>query len=618
MRELVWLIPVLPLVGFLINGPFGKHMPKKAVALLACGLPLASFALSVAAYFDLQAGKAWTQNVYTWIDSGAGFVVDFGLRIDQLSTVMILVVTGVGFLIHVYSYGYMKHDPGLARYYAYLNLFMFSMLLLVLADSLPLMFVGWEGVGLCSYLLIGFWYQSLPRADAGKKAFIVNRVGDLAFLLGMFILFGIYNTLNFEGMAAQRVTASLTLPCLLLFIGASGKSAQIPLYVWLPDAMAGPTPVSALIHAATMVTAGVYMIARLHFAFALAPQAMEIIGLVTGATALFAGLMAMPEFNLKKVLAYSTISQLGFMFCGVASLGFTAGMFHLVTHAFFKALLFLGAGAVIHHLANEEDMRKMGGLRKHMPLTFWCFMIGGLALAGVFPFAGFWSKEEILGSVFHRAETTHHPVWWAVLGMLGATTFVTAFYTFRMITLTFFGHGHPHHGEHHEKDYTMPFALVVLLLLTIGGGALAGPLASFLPYKFEAHHGKEILIGSLGLAGLGILTVWLMYGPWKAVREKLAATNVAKLASKKFYVDELYEYLFVLPMNMTAFVLWLIVDRLIIDTLLVNGSAQLVYKIGQRARALQSGVVNAALTVVGIGALAVLAYLGYLVHLMTR
>ena len=478
LDSILWLIPVLPLIGFLINGFGAGKIPAPAVAGIGVLGPLGSFVLSVMALLALTGGAEPAGVYFSWIQT-ADFSVGFGLHVDQLTAVMLLVITGVGSAIHLYSYGYMCDDPGIGRFFAYLNLFMFAMLLLVLGDNLLLMFVGWEGVGLCSYLLIGFWYTDLENADAGRKAFIVNRVGDLAFLLGMFTLFSLAGSIEFAALAdalghvdlstevqsgpfaGYTVQRALQFAGICLFIGATGKSAQIPLYTWLPDAMAGPTPVSALIHAATMVTAGVYMIARLDFMFVHLPTVMAVIGLVAATTATLAGLFALAQNDIKKILAYSTISQLGYMFAGVATTVFFAGVFHLVAHAFFKALLFLGAGAVIHSLEGEQDIRKMGGLRKDMFWVFVLFTVGSLALAGLPGLAGFFSKDEILASVLllaHYQGGMWGVTWW----LLVFTAALTAFYTMRMLILTFFGPPADPHRHPHAVHWTMMSALGLL------------------------------------------------------------------------------------------------------------------------------------------------------------
>src|SRR5262245_31238007 len=476
--KLLWLIPFAPLVGAALNGLLAlayakrEHGPnERLVSLIGCGASLFSFAIVVELFIQMRAlapeARVFEQSLFTWIAAGP-VKIELAYWVDALSMVMLLIVTGIGSLIHIYSAGYMHGDRGFARFFAYLNLFMFSMLTLVMAKSLPLLFVGWEGVGLCSYLLIGFWYKDIANAAAGKKAFIVNRVGDFAFLLGMFILFvaakGLGNaTLDIPVLRdmsivhADAMAKVATAACLLLFVGACGKSAQIPLYVWLPDAMAGPTPVSALIHAATMVTAGVYMIARLSFLYDLAPVASATVATVGAATAIFAATIGFAQRDIKKVLAYSTVSQLGYMFLAVGCGAYAAGVFHLLTHAFFKACLFLGAGSVIHGLSGEQDMFKMGQLSKHMKITWMTFLISAFAIAGIPPLAGFFSKDEILWSAF----SAHlEPVWLGhVLWLVGvAAAWMTAFYMFRAVFLTFHGTDRvSHEAKHHLHE--SPFAM---------------------------------------------------------------------------------------------------------------------------------------------------------------
>ncbi len=448
---LVW-IPLLPFAGFLLNNFGARALPKKAVAAVASFAMFAAFAASVMAIRALVSLPAEereiTQTVFTWIGS-ADFQIPLGLRLDPLSALMILVITGIGFLIHLYSTAYMidEESSEYARYFAYLNLFAAFMLLLVLGDNFIVMFVGWEGVGLCSYLLIGFWYKNRSAADAGKKAFIVNRIGDVAFILGVLLAFTQFGTLNFKelngviaGLPAEATFGVVSAIALLLFIGATGKSAQIPLYIWLPDAMEGPTPVSALIHAATMVTAGVYLIGRNAVLFAHAPEVMTIVAVIGTATALWAGAIGMVQNDIKRVLAYSTVSQLGYMFMAMGVGAYAAGIFHLFTHAFFKALLFLGSGAVIHALAGEQDLRHMGGLKKELPVTYWTFLIGALAIAGVPLLSGFFSKDEILYRTFAGGHT--------VLWLIGAiTSLMTAFYMFRLVFLAFHGERRPARAE---------------------------------------------------------------------------------------------------------------------------------------------------------------------------
>ncbi|MHC4830705.1 MAG: NADH-quinone oxidoreductase subunit L, partial [Planctomycetota bacterium] len=550
------LIPLLPLVGFTINALFGKRLGRRPVAFIACVGPAIAFVLAcrLLGAQSEDGAEPILANLYTWIQVGD---LDIGLTLlcDRLTALMLMIVTGVGTLIHIYSTEYMatEEEGGYARYFAYLNLFTAMMLVLITGASLPLMFVGWEGVGLCSYLLIGFWYKDLKNARAGRKAFIVNRIGDFGFLLGIFVLFTVFGTLDFVDLAQVEVggieASVLTTACLLLFVGAAGKSAQIPLYVWLPDAMAGPTPVSALIHAATMVTAGVYMIARLGHLFAASATALLVVASVGAATALFAATMAMTETDLKKVLAYSTVSQLGYMFVGVGSGVFAAGIFHLTTHAFFKALLFLAAGAVMHAL-HSMDMTKMGGLRKKMPITFICFTIGALALAGLPPFSGFFSKDEVLTVTF--ANFLHHApggtawLWIWVAGVV--TAGLTAFYTIRALCMTFLGtfRGSEHDWDHaHDPGYRILMPLIVLAVLAFAGGflnvgsALGGGahLFHFLePVLGEVHHGGGHMLAEgfailsaicLG-AGGAALALWLYTGDTEGPARALRGSSVLR------------------------------------------------------------------------------------------
>jgi NADH-quinone oxidoreductase subunit L len=672
----LWLIPLLPLAGFLANGLF--RLPRAAAAAVGCAGPIASFALSVWAAFACRGGDL-RGSAFSWIESG-GVSVPFDLVVDPLSAVMILVVTGIGSLIHVYSISYMHEDEGFSRFFAYLNLFMFSMLVLVLGDSILLLFVGWEGVGLCSYLLIGFWYKDLKNADAGKKAFITNRVGDLGFLLGMFCLWQMFGTLNFAEMSAKPVQAGGwgLAAGLLLFLGATGKSAQIPLYVWLPDAMAGPTPVSALIHAATMVTAGVYMMGRMHFLFADAPEAvLHTVGWIAALTAFLAGVIAVAQNDIKKVLAYSTVSQLGFMFAGMSSGQFTTGLFHVVTHAFFKALLFLGAGAVIHALHGEQDIRKMGGLGRRLPALAAIFVIGGLALAGMPGLAGFFSKDAILAAVLEKGMP-------GPFVLLLLTAFLTAFYTARLCVAVFWPReeaapaSDPHgaretpHALHPPGPLMMGPLVVLAVLSVVGGFALAGPLESSLGrvWKTEARIDDLVLearsgpeddrmaaafhLGRLGdpalakakaggLTGehlkaveLGVhdshRTHLLMMGVSALIfvagagggfllftrgRERLARlvegplAPLHRLASNKFYVDEIYEFLVIAPLRMGALLAWFVVDRVIIDTICVTGSARAVYAVGWVLRKSHTGSLNASLLCFVLGALGALAWLAF-------
>src|SRR3989442_171139 len=490
--DLIWLIPLFPAAGFVINGLFGKRMSRTIVGVIACGLVFISFLFSAGAVYQLlqldSAQRSHTVRLYEWINAGpahtsegplANFRVDWGFLLDPLSSVMILVVTGIGLLIHIYSTGYMHEEDGYYRFFAYLNLFMFSMLTLVLGNNYVMMFVGWEGVGLCSYLLIGYYFHKKSAGDAAKKAFVVNRVGDWGFSIGIMLIFATFGTLEFtrvgeavrEGITAGRFHVSDPLLigiALALFIGATGKSAQIPLYTWLPDAMEGPTPVSALIHAATMVTAGVYMVARSNFIYQMAPQAMTVVAVTGALTALFAASIGLVQNDIKRVLAYSTVSQLGYMFLALGVGAFAAGIFHLMTHAFFKALLFLGSGSVIHALHHEQDMRKMGALKNKIPVTFWTMFVGTLAIAGTPFLAGFFSKDEILWKAF--SSNQGHVLLW----LLGAAVAgMTAFYMFRLIFMTFFGESRvDHHTEHHIHE--SPRSMTVPLIILAIGSVLAG------------------------------------------------------------------------------------------------------------------------------------------------
>src|SRR6266540_1597553 len=637
MTVALWIVPALPLAGFLVCLLLGTRLGKPFVSAVGVGsVALATLAAWTRLVPHLTGGGApVVERVGPCIAAG-NFAVDLAFRLDPLSALMVSFVTFVGFLIHLYSIGYMKRDetgPGYARYFAYMNLFMFSMLTLVLANNFLLMFVGWEGVGLCSYLLIGYYYEKEFAAAAGKKAFVVNRIGDFGFLLGLFGVFSLFGTLDFGDVfsraaaAPGRFAPGLTVVCLLLFLGAMGKSAQVPLHVWLPDAMAGPTPVSALIHAATMVTAGVYMVTRCNVLFRLAPEAMYAVALVGGVTAIFAAVIALAQNDIKKVLAYSTVSQLGYMFlaCGVGA--YVAGMFHVLTHAFFKACLFLGSGAVIHALGGEQDVRRMGGLAPRLRVTYGTFLIATLALAGIPPLAGFFSKDAILTGVF----AAHRPILFA-LGLF--TAGLTAFYMFRLVSLTFFGdfRGSSEAAAHvHEAPPTMTLPLVVLAFLSAVSGFLGLPevfgesanrIAAFLapifppvflPGREPAAHPlpptKEwLLMGiSVVVAAAGVLLAWDWYAK-KAGRpaERLAASlpGMHALVAGKFRIDALYEVLFVRPFHWVARVLWKVVDVLVIDGVL-NAGAFLVELLGDALRFLQTGNVrNYALTfLLGIVAL---------------
>jgi NADH-quinone oxidoreductase subunit L len=572
----LWLIPLLPFAGFLINGIFGARLPKALVTAVALLAPLVCFGVVANAALAVRNGAMLPHAEgisYHWIDAGM-LHVDFGVVLDQLSLVMLLIITGVGFLIHIYSVGYMHDDAGYWRYFSYLNLFLFFMTTLVLAGNALLMFVGWEGVGLASYLLIGFWYKKTSAADAGKKAFIVNRVGDFGFLIGMFLLLAKFGSLSF-GEIATKLAANpgwtggiLTTICICLLIGATGKSAQLPLYVWLPDAMEGPTPVSALIHAATMVTAGVYMIARTHLLFDRSPLALFVVAIVGAATALFAATIGLVQTDIKRVLAYSTISQLGYMFlaCGVAA--YSAGIFHLMTHAFFKALLFLAAGSVIHGVGGEQDMRRMGGLRKAMPVTFWTMTIAVLAIAGVFPFAGFFSKDAILMAAFMQG--TAGKVFWAT-GLF--TALLTSFYMFRLWYLTFMGKPRDPHVHPHESPWSMLGPLAILALLSLGGGWMgAGRFGVFLSPVLEKqtmeageNHLELILsIVAVAAAVIGWFVAHMLYHRNEG-EEPLASAPGYVVLERKYWVDELYGAVIVKPIvAISRFVLEWVVEYAIL------------------------------------------------------
>ncbi len=598
------LIALLPLFGFLINGVLatrlgGNRVGKGFVNVVGCGLPIAAFLLTIKAFLDLRAGgfAPLVEPVYRWaLIDGQAFDITF--YFDRLSAVMTLIVTGVGSAIHVYSTGYMKEDKSYGRFFAYLNLFLFFMLLLVLGRSMLVLFVGWEGVGLASYLLIGFWFDDLANARAGKKAFITNRIGDAGFLLGMFLLYQALGTLDmdvinaaFTGNAVPVVSASLV--GILLFIGATGKSAQIPLFVWLPDAMAGPTPVSALIHAATMVTAGVYLVARMSGVYMHAPEASHVIAVIGVATAFFAATIALVQTDIKKVLAYSTISQLGFMFLALGVGAYGVAIFHVVTHAFFKACLFLGAGSVIHALSGEQDVRKMGGLARKIPWTFGTFAVATVAIAGIPPLAGFWSKDEILWYAY-ASSTGGSPWLWGVAAL---TALMTAFYMFRLLWLTFLGASRVDHevAHHiHESPISMTGVLVVLAVLSAVGGMLALPhfLEPQLPLPAvseELHHLETpLVIVSVVLAFLGLgAAAFIFGGPSsraESLRQRFAGAH--RLLTGKYYVDELYDRVLAKPLFWISDRLFLrLGDRTILDGTL-NGLAAL----GQRTAGVLSRV----------------------------
>ena len=683
------LIPLFPLLGFLINGtwyafgqaPAGRHKAGSvvpgAIATLAIG---ASFVVSLLLFLQLKEmpaeGRVIEQTLFHWMTIGTAFNIDMSFRLDSLNTLFTLVITGIGTLIHLYSVGYMSHDETPGKFFSYLNLFCFAMLMLVIGSSLPILFLGWEGVGLCSYLLIGYWYTDIEKAKAGKKAFIVNRVGDFGFLLGMFMIFSHFGTLDFVALKTAILGAAdahghaaatgadigtITAICLLLFVGCMGKSAQIPLYVWLPDAMAGPTPVSALIHAATMVTSGIYMVSRLNFMYSLSPTAMNVVAIVGAFTAFFAATIALVQRDIKKVLAYSTVSQLGYMFlaCGVG--GFVAGVFHVITHAFFKALLFLGAGSVIHGMHEEQDIMKMGNLRKWMPITYGTWLMGWLAICGVPPFSGFFSKDEIL---WHAFSSPHGHV---LLWLMGAVTAVmTAFYMTRLTSLTFWGkerfnpqtvgqggghatepahthgkvdahghgakakhddhgHGHAAKGGVHESPWAMTLPLIVLAILSVVGGFMGIPHMSWLEHWLEpvipAHGGITAGVSEsmewvlMGVSTVGaLLGIAVGYNVFKDLqRAGLAAkrwSGIHKILENKWYIDEFYDAVLVRPIQALSNGLWKGFDVAVIDRI-VLGFGRVTQWTGQATRVIQTGSIQIYALSLLVGVVATVGYLIY-------
>lgn len=561
-KNLALLLLLAPFVGFLFNIFFGKKVSKGISGAIGTLTVLVSFLLSICFFSQLQqSGKTFEISLFDWI-SVHNFKLDFGILLDQLSLLWLLFVTGIGSLIHLYSISYMHDDENMHKFFAYLNLFVFFMITLVVGSNLLVMFIGWEGVGLCSYLLIGFWYKNQSYNDAAKKAFIMNRIGDLGFLIGMFIVGSVFSSLNYMEIkqaitAGNANTALLGLAALCLFIGACGKSAQLPLYTWLPDAMAGPTPVSALIHAATMVTAGIFMVTRMNFLFDVTPEVQNIIAIVGAATALVAASIGLLQNDIKKVLAYSTVSQLGLMFLALGLGAYNVAVFHVITHAFFKACLFLGSGSVIHGLHGEQDMRKMGGLRKAMPITFWTMMISTLAIAGIFPFAGFWSKDEILMVAFE-----HNTVLWIVASV---ASIMTAFYMFRLMYLTFFKdfRGTEEQKHHlHESPSLITIPLVILAILALIGGAINLPGSNWLNHflepilaaKHEEHAlgSQEYMLMAIAMTGavLGIIWAYFKYIKQSFVpKEDPEIVGFNKTIYNKYYVDEFYTFLIVRPLN---------------------------------------------------------------------
>ena len=626
--DLAYWIPLLPFIGFLINGLGRKAISKSIVGFIGCAVIFLSFCLSVVVFLQASKEGFTTRNItyFPFINLDK-IHIPFEFQIDQLTSLFLLIITGVGFLIHVYSASYMKEETqsGYGRYFSYLNLFVFSMLLLVMGGNYVVMYMGWEGVGLCSYLLIGFWFKNNDYSNAAKKAFIMNRIGDFGFLLGTFWLLSLYGTVSFNELFNSQTgiitsisgnTTALTGITLLFFLGATGKSAQIPLYTWLPDAMAGPTPVSALIHAATMVTAGIYMIARSNIMYSLAPVTMAVVAIVGLATAIFAAVIALKQNDIKKVLAYSTVSQLGYMFLGLGVGAYSAAVFHVMTHAFFKALLFLGAGSVIHAMGGEQDINKMGGLGKKMRITYITFFIACLAIAGIPPFSGFFSKDEILAAAF-----ASNPILY-VIGLGGAL--LTAFYMFRLLALTFAGkfRGTDEQLHHvHESAAAITFPLITLAILSTIGGLVGIPeifvknghkLGAFLAPIFErsnkilmAHHVPEQT--EIILLGVSvILVIAVCFWAWNKYKsyspEKKAESGFAKAIQNKFYIDELYDFIIVKPLKSLSGTLSNVVDKSGIDGI-VNGVGKSINYGSRQIRLLQSGQVGTYIFLMVIGML---------------
>lgn len=611
MNAYATLIPFLPLLGFVVNGLLGKRLSKNTVGLIGSGAVLAAFILSIACFQQVGATGPIQIHLYDFIALDH-LRVDFGFLIDQLSVWMMLIVTGVGFLIHVYSIGYMHDDEGFYKFFAYLNLFIFSMLLLVMGNNFVMLFFGWEGVGLCSYLLIGFWYENREYGKAARKAFIMNRIGDLGLLLGIFLIFNTFGSLNFQEIFAALPNIRLeswliTTICLLLFIGAIGKSAQIPLYTWLPDAMAGPTPVSALIHAATMVTAGIYLIARNNSLFSLSPDALEVVALVGIVTSIFTAIIGLRQNDIKKVLAYSTVSQLGLMFTALGMGAYASAIFHVTTHAFFKALLFLAAGSVIHGMGGEQDIRNMGGLRKYMPITFWVFLIGTFAIAGFPMLSGFFSKDEIFAYTF-----AHGGKWW--WGFAGIGALLTAVYMCRLLYVTFFGEfrGSAAQRHHlHESPVVMTAPLLVLAVLSVIGGFLNTPHfmhlgegqwlahwlsgANVIPMNeihLESSTEWTLMIFTTSMALLVIIAGYFVYArPQNLPAPDAQQRGIGKWIAHKFYVDELYDFVFVKPLEKISRLLHYYADVWALDGL-VNSIGSGVQKLGAFFRKLQNGNVE--------------------------
>lgn len=620
MSQLVYLVPLLPLLGFLINGLFRNSLSKVLSGVIGSGVILASFIISIVLFLQVKEGNIINEQLFSFINAGK-LSIPFAFQVDQLSSIFLLIITGVGFLIHVYSTAYMHNESSaaFARYFSYLNLFVFSMLLLVMGSNFVIMFIGWEGVGLCSYLLIGYWFTNDSYNNAAKKAFVMNRIGDLGFLIAIFWMIMVFGSVNFSDVFTKAATmpmgaAALTGITLLLFLGATGKSAQIPLYTWLPDAMAGPTPVSALIHAATMVTAGIYMIARSNVMYTLAPVSQTVVAIVGLCTAILAATIALKQYDIKKVLAYSTVSQLGYMFIGLGVGAYTGAVFHVMTHAFFKALLFLGAGSVIHAMHHEQDVRNMGGLRKRLPVTHITFLVGCIAIAGIPPFSGFFSKDEILAAAW-----SVNKIYW-VVGVIGA--FMTAWYMFRLYSLTFSGsfRGTAEQENHlHESPSAITIPLIILAILSVIGGWVGIPavlvpnahsLEHFLEPIFaksnelrEAHHVEhttELVLMVVSVAGalVAAIVAWSRFSR----KPDMEAKGLGKVLEHKWYVDELYDRIIVKPIYVVGRFFNQQIEKNVIDWM-INGSGRLVQYGSRQMRWIQSGQVGSYVLLMVLGML---------------
>ncbi|WP_316742656.1 NADH-quinone oxidoreductase subunit L [Pedobacter antarcticus] len=625
MINLVWLVPLIPLLGFVINGLGRNTLSKSLIGFIGSGVIFISFLISVSIFLALGNDPVKSHEIFLfdWISAGT-LQVPLSFLVDPLSSIMLLIITGIGFLIHIYSIGYMHDDAGFGKFFSYLNLFIFFMLLLVLGSNYLVMFIGWEGVGLCSYLLIGFWYTNSSYATAAKKAFVMNRIGDLGFLIAVFMIFMTFGSIEYAKVFPQVAElmpgdSTLALIALLLFIAACGKSAQIPLFTWLPDAMAGPTPVSALIHAATMVTAGIYMIARSHILFDLAPVVQHLIAIIGLATAVLGALVALTQTDIKKVLAYSTVSQLGYMFLGLGVGAYTGSFFHVITHAFFKALLFLCAGSVIHAMHHEQDMRHMGGLRKKLPVTFATMLIGTIAIAGLPPFSGFFSKDEILAHVYE-----HNQFMW---GIAVFTAFLTAFYMFRMLFLTFYGtYRGTHHAEEkiHESPSTMTIPLIVLAVLSAVGGIigipevlgghhwLAGWLSPVIPEHGSAlSHATEYMLMAVSVVGVIVAIAYAFVKYVKQndlpVADEGKRSALANLSYHKFYIDEVYDLLVRRPLDALSRFFYKVVDTKIVDGI-VNGLGWSTSEASKGIRLLQSGNIGFYIFMMVAGIISLLLY----------